>query len=308
MTSMTKLQDRLNRGHFAVTAEITPPLSGARDRLLAKAAPLSGLVDGLNVTDAASARATMSSLAAAAILRQEAFDPVCQITCRDRNRIALAGDLLGAAALGIGNFLFLHGDDPKGGDQPDAKPVYDLDSRALMTLARQMRDEGALPSGRKIDPAPHFFIGGADSPQDPPPDWQPKGLEGKIAAGADFVQTQFCFDLDVARRYLARLNDFGIPEKLKIILGIGPIASARAARWMDENLFGVSVPEEIIARLDAAADAKAEGQKICIELMQGLKEIPGVAGFHIMAPGQNLESVAKIIRESGLRTDGQSAA
>jgi methylenetetrahydrofolate reductase (NADPH) len=284
-----------------VTAEITPPLSAGPERLLAKAAPLAGLVDGLNVTDAASARATMSSLAAAALLRAAGFDPVCQITCRDRNRIALAGDLLGASAQGIRNFLFLHGDDPASGDQPEAKPVYDLDSRSLMSLARQMRDDGRLPSGRQIDPPPSFFIGGADAPQDPAPDWQPKGLEGKIAAGADFVQTQFCFDLEIAKRYLARLADFGITEKLKIILGIGPIASARAAHWMDENLFGVSVPTEIMTRLEQADDAKAEGRKVCIELMQGLKDIPGVAGLHLMAPGQSLESVAEIIKESGLR-------
>lgn len=303
MTSPKRLKESLAAGRFVVTAEITPPLSAGPERLLAKAAPLMGLVDGLNVTDAASARATMSSLAASALLFQEGFDPVCQVTCRDRNRIALAGDLLGASAQGIRNFLFLHGDDPKSGDQPDAKSVYDLDSRTLMSLARQMRDDGTLPSGRQIDPPPSFFIGGADAPQDPAPDWQPKSLEGKIASGADFVQTQFCFDLGIAQRYLARLADCGITEKLKILLGIGPIASARAARWMDENLFGVSVPPEIMKRLKQADDEKAEGRKICIELMQGLQDIPGVAGLHVMAPGQSLESVAEIIKASGLRTE-----
>ncbi|MDX1574800.1 MAG: methylenetetrahydrofolate reductase, partial [Kiloniellales bacterium] len=196
MAALSQLQRKLSAGEFAVTAEVTPPLSADAGSLLAKAAPLRGRVDAVNVTDAAGARAAMSSFAAAGILAGNGIEPVLQITCRDRNRIALACDLLGAAAQGVSNLLILHGDEPAAGDQPEAAPVYDLDSRALMALARQMRDEAMLPSGRRIEPPPHFFIGAADTPRDPDADWRPTGLEAKAAAGADFVQTQFCFDLD----------------------------------------------------------------------------------------------------------------
>jgi methylenetetrahydrofolate reductase (NADPH) len=201
----------------------------------------------------------MSSFAAAAILVANGHEPILQVTCRDRNRIALAGDLIGAAAQGVENLLILKGDDPKGGDQPNAKPVFDYESIELLALARDLRDQGALPSGRKVEPAPHFFIGGADVPRRPDAKWSPIGLQKKIEAGADFVQTQFCFDLDVARAYIDRLRTDGILDKLAVIIGVGPIRSAKSARWMNENLFGVHVPEPIIARLDAASDQAAEG-------------------------------------------------
>jgi methylenetetrahydrofolate reductase (NADPH) len=289
----------LAAGDFVVTAEVTPPLSADAGALLARAAPLKGLADAVNVTDAAGARVAMSSFAAAAILVREGIEPVLQLTCRDRNRIAIAGDLIGAAAQGVHNMLVLHGDDPKGGDQPEAKPVHDLDSRAVMSLARQMRDQGTLPSGRKIEPPPQLFIGGADTPFDPPPDWQPESLLAKAEAGADFTQTQFCFDLEVAKRYIGRLADAGLTERLKMILGVGPLASARSARWMNDNLHGVTVPEAVIARLEGAADQAAEGRKLCVELIQGLKEIPGVAGVHVMAPLQGAEAIAQVIEASG---------
>jgi methylenetetrahydrofolate reductase (NADPH) len=302
------LRRLLASGRFAVTAEVTPPLSGDAAALLAKAAPIKERVDAINVTDAAGARVAMSSFAAAAILAQNGIDPVCQVTCRDRNRIALAGDLIGAAAQGVTNVLVLYGDDPSGGDHPDAKLVHDLDSRAVMQMARQMREEGILPSGRAIESPPRFFIGAADTPRDPEPDWQPSGLQAKLEAGADFVQTQFCFDLAVARRYLARLTEAGITERLKMLVGVGPIASARSARWMRDNLFGVSVPDHVIDRLDKAAEPAAEGRRICIELIQGLRETPGVAGVHVMAPRQSMETVAQIIEDSGVRDAAREAA
>ncbi|MDX1422142.1 MAG: methylenetetrahydrofolate reductase [Kiloniellales bacterium] len=301
MAATSDLQRKLSAGRFAVTAEVTPPLSGEAAGLLAKVAPLKGRVDAVNVTDAAGARATMSSLAAAAILAGAGIEPVLQVTCRDRNRIALASDLLGAAAQGVANLLILHGDDPAVGDQPDAKPVYDLDSRGVMSLARLMRDRAMLPSERRIDAPPRFFIGAADTPHDPKKDWQPKGLEAKAAAGADFVQTQFCFDLAIAERYFARLRDFGLTERLSFLVGVGPIASARSARWMRDNLFGVSVPEAVIERLEGAADAAAEGRRLCLELIEGLRGVPGVAGVHLMAPLQKIEVLAEIVEESGLR-------
>lgn len=296
------LRDKLQRGEFVVTAEITPPLAASRDAVLKWADPLAGLADAVNVTDAASARVSVSSLAAAAILAAAGIEPVAQVACRDRNRIALAGDLLGAAALGVENILILHGDDPGSGDMPEAKPVYDLDSRAVMALARDMRDLGTLPSGRRIDPRPDFHIGCADTPFDPGDDWLPSGLDTKNAAGAEFAQTQFCFDAAVAKRYFARLKDAGITRRIKFIVGVGPLLSLRQARFMNDNLFGVSIPPAIMARLEAASDERAEGQAICVELMVSLAAIDGVAGVHVMAPMQSARAIADTIKASGLRT------
>lgn len=290
-------------GTFAVTAEVTPPLSASAQHFLSKAEPLRGLADAINVTDAAGARLAMSSFSAAALLAREGLEPVLQVTCRDRNRIALANDLIGAAAQGVSNLLVLYGDDPSSGDMPDAKPVYDLDSRGVMEMARTMSRDGLTPSERRIEPAPRFFIGGADIPTDPPAGWEPKSLLAKEEAGADFVQTQFCYDLDVARRYLAALADFGLTERLTVLIGVGPIASARSARWMNDNLFGVTVPEAVIDRVEQAADPKAEGRKICVELIQGIKDIPGAGGVHIMAPLQPSEAIAEVIEAAGVIKD-----
>ena len=298
---MDALRDKLGRGDFVITAEITPPLGASAEAVLARAAPLKGLADAVNITDGAGARAAMSSISCGAIMAAEGIEPIMQLTCRDRNRIGLASDLLGASALGVHNMLVLHGDDPKGGDMPEAVGVYDLDSRGVMDLARMMRDEAKLPSGREINPAPDFFIACADMPMDPKPDWEPKGLEAKIESGAQFAQTQFCFDTGVAERYFQRLREHGITDKLKFVVGIGPLASAKQARFMDENLFGVSVPDHIIERLDAAEDQKAEGRKICVELMEAYQNIDGIAGVHIMAPMQGGKAIAETIRMSGLR-------
>ena len=177
------------------------------------------------------------------------------------------------------NLLILHGDDPKAGDLPEAKSVYDLDSRALMSIIRDMRDRAVLPSGRPIAQPPEVFIGCADHPIDPPPGWKPEALEAKIAAGAQFVQTQFCFDAAVARRYAARLAEAGIIGRLHLILGTGVLASAKQARFMRENLFGVSIPDELIARLGRAADERSEGQIIAAELVEQYRTIPGSRVF-----------------------------
>lgn len=297
---MPTLREKLAQGQFVVTAEIIPPLSASATGLMEKVEPLRGLADAVNMTDAAGSRPAMSSFAAAAILVREGLEPVLQITCRDRNRIALAGDLLGAAAQGVENLLILHGDEPKVGDMPDAKPVYDLDSRAAMTLARDMRDRGELPSGRKIEPAPRFLIGCADSPVDPAPDWKPKGLEAKVAAGAEFAQTQFCFDLDAARRYVERLEAEGTLSRLRLIVGVGVLASAKQARFMRENLFGVTIPDAVVARLDAAPDQKAEGRAIAAGIIRALKGVKGVAGVHVMAPMNGGAVIAETLREAGV--------
>jgi methylenetetrahydrofolate reductase (NADPH) len=237
----------------------------------------------------------MSSFASAAILAANGYEPILQVTCRDRNRIALAGDLIGAAAQGIRNLLILKGDDPKGGDQPDAKPVFDLESGQLLALARDLRDKGELPSGRKVEPPPRFFLGAADVPRRPDANWKPGPLLAKIEAGAGFAQTQFGFDLDVVRAYIGRLRDEGITDKLGVIIGVGPIRSAKSARWMNENLFGVHVPDATIQRLESAKDQSAEGRAICAELIAGLREIRGVAGAHVMAPAQGPEAIAQVL-------------
>jgi methylenetetrahydrofolate reductase (NADPH) len=292
---MSHLKQRMRDGRFVITAEIVPPLSAAPDALLAEAAMLGSKVDAINVTDAAAGRTTMSSFAAAALLAGAGYEPILQVTCRDRNRIALAGDLIGAAAQGIRNLLLLRGDDPKGGDQPDAKPVFDFETADLMKLARDMRDEGVLPSGRAIDHPPEFFIGAADIPRVPDEKWSPESLRRKIESGAGFMQTQFCFDLDVGRQYFERLGAEGITDEVGVIVGIGPIRSAKSARWMNENLFGVHVPEATIERLEGAKDQAAEGRAICVELIEGLREMPGPAGAHLMAPAQGTDAIAAVL-------------
>ncbi len=286
------LQEKLQKGDFVITAEIVPPLSGNAGDLMDRVSPLAGVVDAVNITDGAGARLAMSSLVASAILVREGFEPVLQLTCRDRNRIGLAADLLGASALGIKNLLILHGDDPSKGDMPEAKAVFDLDSKGLLAMAGDMN---AIVE-REIAHCPQFHIGCADAPIDPPVDWKPVSLQAKIAGGAQFAQTQFCFDLDVAKRYFERLGQEGVIDKLKFIVGVGPLLSFKQAKFMDENLFGVSVPKHILARMENADDQKAEGRKICAELVEGLRDISGVAGVHVMAPMQNGKSIAEAIK------------
>jgi methylenetetrahydrofolate reductase (NADPH) len=279
------LAQRLAAGRFVMTAEVVPPVScDARD-LIAKALPLRGLADAVNVTDGAGARAHMSATAAAALLVGAGIEPILQLTCRDRNRIALQGELMGAAALGVRNLLLLRGDDPTAGDQPDAKPVFDLDSRALTEIARSIRDDGKLPHGAKVAGAAPFFIGAADSPVDPKPGWQPDSLKAKVAAGTQFVQTQFCMDTGIVRRYAARLAEAGLAVFL--IVGVNPLRSAKSAAWMRSHLFGTIIPDAMVARMEEAADPAAEGRRICVETIEELSRIPGVAGAHIMAPGND---------------------
>ena len=298
---MSNLSEAIAAGRFAVTAEVTPPLSADPKDLLSKALVLKGAVDAANVTDGASARAHMSSVVSAALLLQNGIEPVLQFTCRDRNRIALQSDLLGGAAMGIENLLILRGDDPSAGDQPDAKPVFDYESRDLMEAAKRMRDEGTLPSGRELLGRPKFFIGGADVPSDPAGGkWNPAGLAAKLDAGAGFIQTQFCFDPETVRRYAAGLVDAGIAQRAGILIGIGPLASARSARWMVANLWGTNIPEALIDRLDAAADPRGEGVKICAELMAIYSEIEGIAGVHLMAP-LNVDCIPAAVEMSGVR-------
>jgi methylenetetrahydrofolate reductase (NADH) len=293
----SNLQARLQSGDFVVTAEITPPVSTDPAEFLSRAMPLKGLATAVNVTDGAGAKVHLSSLAAAHFLVQNGIEPIFQMTCRDRNRLALQGDILGAEALGIRNMLMLAGDDPKLGDQPEAKAVFDLDSKALLAMADRMRREHKLPSGTPIAGKLGIVLGAADVPIDPPPGWEPNSLRAKIEAGADFVQTQFCMDLGVVRRYAARLIEAGI--SVPVLIGVAPIPSARSARWMREKLFGTLIPDAIVSRLEKAADPKREGSRICVEVLQALAEIPGVAGAHVMAP-MNFTQIPVVIEQSGV--------
>jgi methylenetetrahydrofolate reductase (NADPH) len=293
------LERALASGRFVVTAELAPPVATDPAAFIARALPLKGVATAVNVTDGAGAKAHISSLAAAYFLLQNGIEPVLQMTCRDRNRLALQGDLMGAIALGMRNLLVLSGDDPKVGDQPEAKPVFDYNSQALLAVANRMRREHRLPPGTEIKGPTNLFLGAADLPIDPPPDWNPKSLIAKVEAGADFIQTQFCMDVAVVRRYAARLVELGLAPRLKVLIGVAPIPSARSARWMKERLFGTIIPDAVIERLDRAADARREGIRICAELMRQFAEIPGISGAHVMAP-QNPSAIPAAIAESGV--------
>jgi methylenetetrahydrofolate reductase (NADPH) len=290
------LQATLEAGRFAITAEVNPPLAGEARFLLDKALPLKGLVDAVNLTDGPGAHVRMSALAAAAILVQHGMEPVLQMTCRDRNRIALQSDLIGATALGVRNFLLLRGDDPSVGDHPDAKPVFDLEARQLLAAAAAISGRGELMSGRHVEGRAAMFLGAADMPIDPPPGWKPDGLAAKADAGARFAQTQFCMDAGVVRRYVARLAEHGLTERLHLLVGIAPLYSAKSARWMRQHLYGTIIPDRIVERMEAASDPQAEGRRICVELLHQLTEISGVAGAHIMAPLHE-EAIPEVVAE-----------
>jgi methylenetetrahydrofolate reductase (NADPH) len=308
----SKLVRRLISGEFAITAEVTPPVAAAAAPLLEKAVVLKDCVDAVNVTDGASARVHMSSTASAAILAAAGIEPVVQFTCRDRNRIAIMSDLLGVAAQGVHNVLMLTGDDPTAGDQPDAKPVFDFASQDLIRIARQMTDKGALPSKgvkvsgddiepdtRPIDTPPQFFVGAADTPTAEANEGWINGLRNKIKAGAQFIQTQLCYDMDIVRRYAELLEEKEFSEHLFFLLGNGPLLSAKSAIWMRDNLWGVVMPDSVLQRLEDADDVKAEGIKLCVEQIEEMSRISGISGVHLMAP-INTSSIPGVIAAAGL--------
>ncbi len=298
-SSPGRLERALRSGRFVVTAELNPPDSANPEDAYARALVLSEVCDAINATDASGANCHMSSMAICALLTRAGYSPVLQISCRDRNRIAIQGDVLGAAAMGVSNILCLSGDGVQTGDHPEAKPVFDLDSTSLLQTIRTMRDEGNFLSGRKITTPPRVFLGAAANPFAPPFDWRPLRLAKKIEAGAQFVQTQYCFDVPMLRTYMEKVRDMGLDEKCFILVGIGPLASARTGRWIRSNVPGVHIPDSIIERLEGAEDQKKEGQQICIDLIQEVKEIKGVAGIHVMAYRQE-EFVSEIITASGV--------
>ncbi len=298
-SSRGRLERVLRSGRFALTAELNPPDSADPEETYRRALVLSGVCDAINATDASSANCHMSSLGICALLTRTGYSTVMQISCRDRNRIAIQGDVLAAAAMGVHSILCLSGDGVEIGDQPNAKPVFDLDCMSLLKTIKTMRDESRFLSGRKITEAPALFLGAAANPFAPPYEWRPLRLAKKIAAGAQFVQTQYCFDVPMLERYMERVRDLGLDERCFILVGVGPLASARAARWMRSRVPGVHIPDATISRLEGAKDRRLEGKNICIELIQRVSEIEGVAGVHVMAYRQE-ELVSEIIRASGV--------
>jgi methylenetetrahydrofolate reductase (NADPH) len=303
---------RLAAGQFAVTAEIGPPRGADMAPVARKAALLRGWVDAVNITDNQSAAVRLSSLAGSVAALRAGVDPIMQLTCRDRNRIALQSELLSASALGIRNVLLMTGDHPRYGDHADAKPVFDLDSTALLRVATAMRDEGRLMSGGEIKPPPDWLLGavenpppGADAgrpgPDGPDPaDVAARRLAGKVEAGAQFVQTQFVFDVPAFASWLARLRDLGLDKRCYILAGVGPVRSLRGLAHL-KGIPGVHIPDEVADRLTAAgADGiKAEGEKLCSQTIAALAEIPGVAGVHIMAISAE-HAIPGILQQAGV--------
>ena len=294
-----RLERVLRSGRFAVTAELNPPDSADARDVYDRALVLAEVCDAINAVDASGAHVHMSSVGICSLLTRAGYAVVMQIACRDKNRIAIQGDVLGAAAMGVANILCLTGDGVQCGDQPGARPVFDLDSTTLLETIRTMRDDGRFLSGRRITAPPRVFLGAAANPFAPPFDYRPLHLAKKIAAGAEFIQTQYCFDLPLLRQFMAKVRDQGLHEKAFILVGVGPLASAKTARWMRAHVPGVHIPDDIVKRIEGAKQQKQEGKKLCIELIQQIREIEGVAGVHVMAYRQE-EYVSEIITDSGI--------
>jgi 5,10-methylenetetrahydrofolate reductase len=301
-SSRGRLERVLRAGRFAVTSELNPPDSADPRDVYDRAVVLSEVCDAINAVDASGAHVHMSSVGICALLTRVGYAVVMQISCRDKNRIAIQGDVLGAAAMGVANILCLTGDGVQCGDQPEARPVFDLDSISLLGTIRTMRDEGRFLSGRKITSPPQVFLGAAVNPFAPPLDYRPIHFAKKVAAGAQFVQTQYCYDVPLLRRFMARVREQGLHEKCFVLVGVGPLASARTAHWLRSSVPGVHIPDEIVERIEKAGspkEQKALGKRLCVELIQEIREIEGVHGVHLMAYRQE-EFVSEIIQASGV--------
>ena len=294
------LEQACKSDRFVVTVEVSPPDSADAAALVARSIRFRELVDAINITDGAGANCHMSSAAAAAILVANGLTPVAQFSCRDRNRIALQGDILGAAALGVRNILCLTGDDVSQGDHPNAKPVFDLDSISLLRITEGMRDRGTFASGRKLDVAPNLFLGATANPFVPPYRDRIANLEKKIDAGAQFIQTQFCFDVPMLADFMAEVRARELHKRCALIVGVGMLSSAKALRRMVQHVPGVHIPESILQRIAGAADQKAEAKALLVETMRAVSQIEGVAGVHLMGY-RNDEMLAEAIVESGVR-------
>lgn len=296
-SSPGRLERVLRAGGFAVTAELAPPDSADAEEVYRRARLFDGYVDAINATDGSGANCHMSSVAVCALLTRAGYAPVMQISCRDKNRIAIQGDILGGAAMGVCNILCLSGDGVQSGDHPQAKPVFDLDSTSLLGIARTMRDERRFQSGRKLDSAPRVFLGAAENPNVPPVEHRAVRLAKKVANGAQFVQTQYCYDLPLLRNFLQAVEDAGIAEQVFMLVGVGPLRNAKAADWMRRNVPGIHIPDSVIKRLAGAQDQTAEGINLCVDLMQEIREMKGVHGVHVMAFKQE-DRVPEIVERS----------
>jgi methylenetetrahydrofolate reductase (NADPH) len=296
------LRRALAAGELAVTAEIGPPRGASTAPVTRKAALLRDWVHAVNITDNASANARLAGWAGSLAAIDAGVEPIMQLTCRDRNRIALQSELLAASAMGIPSVLIMTGDHPRHGDHPNAKPVFDLDSAQLLSAARTMRDEGRLMSGRELRPPPSWLLGAVTDPSGPP-DAAAARLDWKVEAGAQFVQTQYVFDVPAFARWMDRIADLGLLERCHILAGVGPVLSHRALHRLGE-VPGVQIPAAVADRLLAAGDSPDEfrmaGEQVCAETIAELAAIPGVAGLHIMAPGGE-GTIPGILRQAGLR-------
>jgi methylenetetrahydrofolate reductase (NADPH) len=298
-TSPGRFERVLRAGGFAVTTELAPPDSADPEDVYRRARVFDGYVDAINATDGSGANCHMSSIAVCALLTRVGYAPIMQISCRDKNRIAIQGDILGGAAMGVCNMLCLTGDGVQAGDHPQAKPVFDLDCVSLLDIARTLRDEHHFQSGRKISFAPRVFLGAAENPSALPHAWRAQRLAKKVAAGAQFIQTQYCYDLTLLRNFMVQVEDLGLFGKVFILAGVGPLRSAKTADWMRKNVPGMFVPDALVTRLAGARDQAAEGRSICVELIQEMRDIRGISGVHIMAYRQE-ESVQEIVERTGV--------
>jgi 5,10-methylenetetrahydrofolate reductase len=295
------LAKMLQAGEFAVAAELSPPRGVNLEAIQRDAKTLKDYADAVNVTDNQAASVRMASIPVSALLVAEGLEPVAQMTCRDRNRLAIQADLLGAAALGVRNLLCLGGDHGRWGDHPHAKNVFDLDSTHLIRIARNMVEEGCLDNGKTISPVPEFFIGAAANPFAPPYDYRPYRLAKKVAAGARFIQTQLIFNLERFQEYMAKVHDLGLHEQVYLMAGVGPLKSVWQAEFMATQVPGMDVPPKLVERMAKTPRAAQpeEGIRICCEIIEQVREIPGVAGVHIMAVHW-AEAVPEIVKQSGL--------
>jgi 5,10-methylenetetrahydrofolate reductase len=298
-SSQGRLERVLRSGRFAVTAELNPPDSADPRDVYDRAVVLSEVCDAINATDASGANVHMSSVGICSLLTRAGYAVIMQISCRDRNRIAIQGDVLGASAMGVQNILCLTGDGVQAGDQPQAKPVFDFDSTSLLECIRGMRDTGKFLSGRKLTTPPRVFLGAAANPFAPPYQYRGIHIAKKINAGAQFIQTQYCYDVPLLRSFMAQVREQGLHEKAFFLIGVGPLPSSKTARWMRSNVPGVHIPDAIIERMEKSKNEKAEGKQLAIDLIQEISEIEGVAGVHVMAYRQE-EFVSEIIQASGV--------
>ena len=303
LQSGSNLEILLRSGKFAVTAELGPPRGADRSVIEKKAAILKGYGDAFNITDCQTAVVRMSSIAAGRIVLDAGLEPIIQMTCRDRNRIAIQSDLLGAAALGAKNLLCLTGDHQKFGDHPMAKGVFDIDSIQLIQMVKILRDEKKFQSGQELKASePKFFIGAAENPFADPFKFRAIRLAKKITAGTDFIQTQIIYNVKKFKEWMTMVTDMGLHEKAFILAGVAPLKSAGMARHMKHNVPGMDVPDEVMNRMTAASAAKKgkeEGIMICLEVIEQVREIKGIAGVHIMAVEWE-EAVLEIVRQARL--------